>query len=423
MANPSEIPSVVLTASEGEATEGTVLIPVAPVGPAPPVARSRHRPPGSGIQATGRPQPGSRPSSPPPWAVRSGGSCSSTSELRPAPAAAPAAGSGAKAAQAQARSTGGSTRPSRPASAGSSRPVSRPASAGRHHGRDAPWAAAAQAAAQQKAAIEEELHGHVLTPIPAALATPLERRVAEVLGLADEPDYPRLPLDTEACAHGGRCCWRWLARAALEEVGGELLAKRCAAEGLTRLELCELVSMLREEFAVAHVLKERLLVSEEQKATLQVELAEARQAAQAAQHGLTELGKLQEQIRDQRLENIELQTANARLRSAEHRLEREVAIARGDTQKMLDREVGPLKARYQDAELKLMRSQLEVEEGQRRCSQMAEENRVLEFERATLREQLTAAAKLARRKRRNKGVPVGRGKPQLPSAARGHRVG
>lgn len=72
-------------------------------------------------------------------------------------------------------------------------------------------------------ALGEELKPAVLSPIPATMATPLEAQLALSLGIEDSPQYPRLPLEVGACQQGPHCIWRWLARAALEEVAGEAL--------------------------------------------------------------------------------------------------------------------------------------------------------------------------------------------------------
>merc|ERR1719462_174266 len=55
------------------------------------------------------------------------------------------------------------------------------------------------------------------------MATPLETQLALSLGVQDSSQYPRLPLEVGACQQGPHCIWRWLARAALEEVSGEAL--------------------------------------------------------------------------------------------------------------------------------------------------------------------------------------------------------
>jgi len=87
-------------------------------------------------------------------------------------------------------------------------------------------------------ALEEELKPLPLTPVPVHMATPLEAQLAEALGVADSKNWPRLPLEVGSCEQGNRCCWRWLARAALEQVAGV---------PLSHLSLPEAIARLREE--------------------------------------------------------------------------------------------------------------------------------------------------------------------------------
>ena len=85
--------------------------------------------------------------------------------------------------------------------------------------------------------LEEELREPVLTPIPSTLATPLEKQIGTAIGLKGKGrQVPRLPRDVVSCKHGSTCCWRWLARAALEEVAGTSLASMSLAEGVAQIK-------------------------------------------------------------------------------------------------------------------------------------------------------------------------------------------
>ena len=86
-------------------------------------------------------------------------------------------------------------------------------------------------------AVEEELQQPVLTPIPNSIATPLERQMGTAIGLKGRNRLvPRLPRDVVHCLHGQNCCWRWLARAAMEEIHCGSLASVSLADGVTMMK-------------------------------------------------------------------------------------------------------------------------------------------------------------------------------------------
>ena len=86
-------------------------------------------------------------------------------------------------------------------------------------------------------AVEEELQQPVLTPVPNSLATPLEKQIGTAIGLKGRSRIvPRLPRDVVQCLHGQSCCWRWLARAALEQIHGSSLASMSLADGVTLMK-------------------------------------------------------------------------------------------------------------------------------------------------------------------------------------------
>lgn len=85
--------------------------------------------------------------------------------------------------------------------------------------------------------MEEELREPVLTPIPNSLGTPLEKQIATAIGRKGKGRLvPRLPRTAVSCKHGSDCCWRWLARAALEEIWGSSLASLSLAESVTKIK-------------------------------------------------------------------------------------------------------------------------------------------------------------------------------------------
>jgi len=85
-------------------------------------------------------------------------------------------------------------------------------------------------------AFEEELRPTPLGPVAAHMATPLEQQLAKVLGVEDQSHWPRLPMEVGSCEQGGSCCWRWLARAAMEQAAGE---------PMSHLVLADMVSTVR----------------------------------------------------------------------------------------------------------------------------------------------------------------------------------
>lgn len=123
--------------------------------------------------------------------------------------------------------------------------------------------------------MEEELGEPVLTRIPNSIATQLEKQVATAIGLRGRARLvPRLPRSVVSCKHGSDCCWRWLARAALEEIWGSSLAT---------LSLAECVKKMKEEFAQLQADRRdfeaeqfRAKAAEETAARLQEELTECK---------------------------------------------------------------------------------------------------------------------------------------------------
>lgn len=85
--------------------------------------------------------------------------------------------------------------------------------------------------------LEEELREPILTPIPNSIATPLEKQIATAVGLRGRARLvPRLPRTVVGCKHGADCCWRWLARVALEQIWGSSLASFSLAESVQKIK-------------------------------------------------------------------------------------------------------------------------------------------------------------------------------------------
>ena len=94
-----------------------------------------------------------------------------------------------------------------------------------------------QGADYGRRALEEELQQPVLTPIPNSIATSLEKQLGTAIGLKGRNRLvPRLPRDVVHCLHGQNCCWRWLARAAMEEASGSSFASMSLADSIAMIK-------------------------------------------------------------------------------------------------------------------------------------------------------------------------------------------
>lgn len=172
-------------------------------------------------------------------------------------------------------------------------------------------------------ALEEELHPRPLAPVSATEATPLERQVAAALGVDGEPYWPRLPLEVGCCEQGGRCCWRWLARAALEQVAGmsmgqhEALADMIAA---LRTDLSELAE-LRELQKAANVELTQAAFEKQQQEKLQFTHASLEKDLCAASARLEELDEVRSERDALRKEVTQLRISEEQLRQHSTSLE------------------------------------------------------------------------------------------------------
>lgn len=258
-------------------------------------------------------------------------------------------------------------------------------------------------------ALEEELRPVVLSPVPANMATPLERQMAETLGLQDQPHWPRLPMEVGSCEQGARCCWRWLARAALEEVAGEPVG---------HLELAKVVAFLKDEMKAAAELRvwadsceKELEKAAEQKHELdklQRVHAEAQEDLQDLRVKLAALTGVQEH-------HAKLKEDHERLKVSENKLQQEITRLKTEKIMLLDGELAAWRTRAENAEKELMHCVRTKEEHKASSHEMgqqlaktqrelaAEQERIMQ-----LKAQQDAAAK---RRAKRKGH---RYKPPIP---------
>lgn len=188
--------------------------------------------------------------------------------------------------------------------------------------------------------------------MPLELATPLERQFSAVLGLTERMQALKLPAEVEACPRGGRCCWRWLARAAVEQVGGV---------GTAHLGLAEAVRALREELARLRAEggeREEALARAGRDAEAAAGLRELCASAESELRGLRgvqdELGRVQ-------VENEHLRTANGRHVNTERGLEKVVACLQSQHRVLLEGDLAAARRRAEAAEQRLLESDLQRE--------------------------------------------------------------
>uniref|UniRef100_A0A7R9ZZX2 Uncharacterized protein n=1 Tax=Pyrodinium bahamense TaxID=73915 RepID=A0A7R9ZZX2_9DINO len=263
-------------------------------------------------------------------------------------------------------------------------------------------------------ALEEELQPTPLTPVPAREATPLEQQLAEALGLEDESHYLRLPLEVGSCEQAGRCCWRWLARAALERVAGA---------PMSHLGLAEMVDFLRREMASLAELRKWQQAAEDdllQAAKDRQDATRLRMAHAAAEADLRELRGREAALLRAQAEAAELQDSNNDLKAKVQRLQRELLEMQTEKQLLVEGDLAAAKSRADLAERELteaMKTKLDhkvLHEDLTR--QLLRERKELERhkeENARLRQEWEAAVRRSARQRRKgsskRGSP-GRGR-------------
>jgi len=207
-------------------------------------------------------------------------------------------------------------------------------------------------------ALEEEILEPVLAPVPWSLATPLEKQLAAVIGIKGKQcTVPRLPRDVDGCKTGGRCCWRWLARAALQEVSGISLTNRSLAETVPSMK--KELQALREEHGQAETFRMRFMQAEDALISMRTELDKSRREAKDIRSLERETGRVHE-------ESAELRASNGKLEGQLARERHEVAKLQDEMRERIDAETAPLRARAEEAERALVKAQAEADELQKR---------------------------------------------------------
>lgn len=199
-------------------------------------------------------------------------------------------------------------------------------------------------------ALEEELEPPPLSPVPVGLATKLEMQLAQVLGLGDQQVVPRLPRNVAACSHGSRCCWRWLARAALEQVAG------LPAE---HLGLSQMVAGLRDELDFLRRERKARNDDKERAENAEANLAMLQNAHTTVERELHGLRPLQNELIRLQTEAAELRVNNGRLEAQEEAALREVARLKNEQAMAVESGVAAAALRAETLERELTKAQSE----------------------------------------------------------------
>jgi len=215
-------------------------------------------------------------------------------------------------------------------------------------------------------ALEEEILEPVLSAVPHGLATPLEKQLAAVIGIKGRNcSVPRLPRDVDGCKTGGRCCWRWLARAALQEVSGTSMTDRSLAECVPGLK-AEFQN-LREEHGRAETYRMRFMQAEDSLIQMREELEKCKQEVREVRSLERETGRIQE-------ESAELRATKGRLEAQLAKEKHEVSQLQSEMRAKIDEATAPFRARAEEAEKALLVAKAEAEELEKKLSEEKQNN-------------------------------------------------
>jgi len=197
-------------------------------------------------------------------------------------------------------------------------------------------------------AFEEELQPAVLSPVSPDQATPLERQMAEALGLQDDDEWRRLPMEVGCCDWGGRCCWRWLARAALEEVAGEPVG---------HLPLAAVVAHLRDQvrsYVDLRAWADSAELELQHSAIQKEEIDRLRRALAQAQEDVQELrghAKVSHELQEH---HAALKDDYAKMKASEERMREEANRIRAEKVLLMEGDLAAWRLRAENAEKELV---------------------------------------------------------------------
>jgi len=229
-----------------------------------------------------------------------------------------------------------------------------------------------------------------LTPVPVDLATPLEQQFAEVLGLGSTGQALRLPGDVGSCNMGSRCCWRWMARAAIEQA---------AEEPTGHLSLAEAVAVVKEELQLLRDRDEIFRQGHELCGQLQRQAKEnAEKMARLTQENeenrkeLAELRLVREMVHDTQAQNTELRADNARRVNVERGLNKIVASLQAQQHLLLEGDLKEARQHTADAERQAASAERQKTEAKLRLETSLRDNEILKVEVARLQRMLVNTA-------------------------------
>lgn len=208
--------------------------------------------------------------------------------------------------------------------------------------------------------LQEELQPPPLGDIPWQAATVLERHFAKTLGMGEMQMAMRLPPDTEVCPLGGRCCWRWLARGAIERVMDRTVSHLTLSDAVkSSAEELEEVRFQAADCVELRALRDRGLQDSRDLAALRVKHQELEVQVQDLKGYRDEYNKVL-------VEKNEVQEANTRHVAAQRGLEKVVACLQHQQRVLVDSDLFNARKRFEDAERKVGRAEQERDQLLRR---------------------------------------------------------
>eukprot|EP00927_Polykrikos_kofoidii_P069560 TRINITY_DN65084_c0_g1_i1.p1 TRINITY_DN65084_c0_g1~~TRINITY_DN65084_c0_g1_i1.p1 ORF type:complete len:316 (-),score=37.81 TRINITY_DN65084_c0_g1_i1:175-1122(-) len=228
----------------------------------------------------------------------------------------------------------------------------------------------------------------------ANVEPPMALRIAEALGIVDEVGIARIPADVQACSSGSRCCWRWLARAALEHVGGSFLS---TSMGRRHASLSELVSLLKAEVSSVNKKSDALEECQNQIARDAEKLAVLKQLDRVNDTEIAELQSIRKELAQARAECLELRSSNGRLIAGETRFENELAASHQSA--MVNKKLFATKIDAEESEHNAGKAGIEIPYWEEKYAAVMNEVNSNKAEIGKLRKRI-ASAKMAARWRR-----------------------
>lgn len=214
--------------------------------------------------------------------------------------------------------------------------------------------------------------------MPGHLSTSLERQFAAALGLSGKYVL-RLPLEASACSQTAGCLWRWLARAAVEEV-------TCTASQSTGFP--KVVANARAEFArlsaeegLRKTMASQIKQDEAEIESLRAELTDARAELHVPRDTHAEVVRAQ-------ADNEVLRADNARHLSTARGLEKVAAAQQMQNRSLIDGDLAAMRRRAEEAEARNVEHAAYQQLLQRRLAQAEQDKLVSEVDASRLRVEL-----------------------------------